>query len=210
MSLREQKAEYVAQYSGKVAEARLNRYLDAGIEFFEARGIDIPTEGDYELWREEQKTRPGQKGEPRSDKTVRDYVREYRNFTAWRERRNQMTLEEIAEATPEAMQGVHEPESASRVQGVHEQEAESPLPVEVEQIAPKPRGNVGRKVKDKGGEKRSEKIMLYLTPSLMTDIKDLASLYGKSLTEYVISLIEAHAELKQGKLASFRELRDNE
>lgn len=122
-----------------------------------------------------------------------------------------LDVTEVAEATQpvEVEQPVHEPSTLEAteatpevepVQGVHEQET-----------APKPRGrNGGRKIKDAEGEKRSEKVMLYLTPSLMTDIKDLAGFYGKSLTDYIIGLIETHAEEKQAKLASFRELRDNE
>ncbi len=52
--------------------------------------------------------------------------------------------------------------------------------------------------------------MLYLMPSLMTNIEDLANFYGKSLTDYIIGLIETHAGQKKAKLASFRELRGNE
>ena len=74
----------------------------------------------------------------------------------------------------------------------------------------KPKNKGGRKVIDPNGEKRSEKVMLYLTPSRMEDLRDLASLYGKSIADYVISLIESDNERKQEKLSLFRELRSSE
>ncbi len=68
----------------------------------------------------------------------------------------------------------------------------------------------GRKVLDPNGEKRSEKVMLYLTPSLYVDVKDWANLYGKSIADYFISLAVRDAQAKQAKLALFRELRREE
>lgn len=68
----------------------------------------------------------------------------------------------------------------------------------------------GCKVLDPNGEKRSEKVMLYLTPSLMDDLRDLAYMNRKSIADYVISLIERNNEQKQAKLALFRELQDSE
>ena len=88
------------------------------------------------------------------------------------------------------------------------------LPVDAEPQAqaetPKPKNKGGRKVLDPNGEKRSEKVMLYLTPSLMDDLRDLAYMNRKSIADYVISLIERNNEQKQAKLALFRELQDSE
>lgn len=75
---------------------------------------------------------------------------------------------------------------------------------ECEQTA---RRKTGRKTLDPKGEKRTEKVMLYLTPTLYTDLHDLASLYGQAMTDYVISLIKRDLEARREKLASFRELR---
>ena len=38
-------------------------------------------------------------------------------------------------------------------------------------------------------------------------MKDLASLYGKSITDYIVSLIERDTEAKQEHLSFFREMR---
>ena len=63
---------------------------------------------------------------------------------------------------------------------------------------------------DPNGEKRSEKVMLYLRPSLYVDVKDWANFHGKSITDCIIGMIEGYMQGKQEKLALFRELRDNE
>ena len=63
----------------------------------------------------------------------------------------------------------------------------------------------GRKAID--GAVRSEKISLYLTPERMNDIRDLASLYGKSITDCIMGLIDCYIENKRDKLISFRKLR---
>ncbi len=147
MDLREQKNEYVAQYSGYVPAERLNRYLEEGIEFFEARGIELPAEGDYQLWHEEQKTRPGRKaGEFCSDRTITDYERKFRKITTWLESSTQM-IAEASEATQEGSQVVHEPESEVAEETPHMQS------VHKLETSKKPRGrNGGRKVKDAGAK----------------------------------------------------------
>ena len=187
------------EFSGK-PKGELRRIREDTLDFnvwLEGIGHTWPSAEDYDGYARERKRRVGKTASQPYKAAEKAAARVRAMYEALARQKGEGAMSEVVEVE-------------EGLQGVHEQEAESPLPVEVVEDTPKPRGKVGRKVKDKGGEKRSEKIMLYLTPSLMTDIKDLASLYGKSLTEYVISLIEAHAELKQGKLASFRELRDNE
>ena len=187
------------EFSGK-PKGELRRIREDTLDFnvwLEGIGHTWPSAEDYDGYARERKRRVGKTASQPYEAADKAAARVRAMYEALARQKGEGAMSEVVEVE-------------EGLQGVHEQEAEAPQPVEVEEVAPKPRGKVGRKVKDKGGEKRSEKIMLYLTPSLMTDIKDLASLYGKSLTEYVISLIEAHAELKQGKLASFRELRDNE
>ena len=76
--------------------------------------------------------------------------------------------------------------------------------------AAKLKGKSGRRVIDKDGKKRSEKLMVYLTPSLMADIRDLASLYGKSVADCVFTLIKRYVAEKQNKLEIYRTLRENE
>ena len=64
----------------------------------------------------------------------------------------------------------------------------------------------GRKPKA-AAEKRTVKLSIYLTPSLYANVKDLANLYGKSITDYIVSLIERDTEAKQEHLIFFREMR---
>ena len=63
---------------------------------------------------------------------------------------------------------------------------------------------------DPNGEKRTEKVMIYLRPSLYADVKDWANLHGKTITDCIVGMIEVYMQGKQEKLALFRELRDNE
>lgn len=67
----------------------------------------------------------------------------------------------------------------------------------------------GRKTLDKNGEKRSEKFMLYLTPSLIADIRDWCSLKRVSCVEYITGLISADLESKRDKLNTYRELSES-
>ena len=67
----------------------------------------------------------------------------------------------------------------------------------------------GRKRFDtENGEKRSEKLMLYLTPELITDIRDWCNLKGISYASFVIGLIEDYLRDKKNILNTFREFRD--
>ena len=84
------------------------------------------------------------------------------------------------------------------------------VPVQEATIAPKPKNKGGRKILDPNGEKRSEKVMIYLRPSLYADVKDWANLHGKTITDCIVGMIEGYMQGKQEKLALFRELRDNE
>ncbi len=92
------------------------------------------------------------------------------------------------------------PEEQATAQGIDEPET-------VEAIKPKSKG--GRKVRDPNGEKRTEKVTLYLKASLMADVKDLAYTYRKGITDYIISLLEREARDKQDRLATFRGLDDD-
>lgn len=68
----------------------------------------------------------------------------------------------------------------------------------------------GRKVMDRvNGQKRSEKLMIYLTPELIADLRDWCNLKGISYANFVVELIENFMNERRDKLNSFRELRDN-
>ena len=65
----------------------------------------------------------------------------------------------------------------------------------------------GRKCLDtESGEVRSEKLMLYLTPSMIADVRDWCSLKRISCVSYITGLISADLAGKQEKLKFFREL----
>ena len=67
----------------------------------------------------------------------------------------------------------------------------------------------GRSTIDENGEKRSEKLMLYLTPSLIGDIRDWCRLKGISCVDYITNTVKADLETKLSKIKAYRELRDN-
>ena len=67
----------------------------------------------------------------------------------------------------------------------------------------------GRKRLDtQNGEKRSEKLMLYLTPELIANVRDWCNLKGISYGSFVIGLIEDYLRDKKNIIDTFREFRD--
>lgn len=56
-------------------------------------------------------------------------------------------------------------------------------------------------------EKKTEKIMLYLTPELITQIRTWCDLKGISANSYITALIETDLESKAEKINTFLELR---
>ena len=65
----------------------------------------------------------------------------------------------------------------------------------------------GRKTYDETGEKRSEKFMIYLAPSMLRDIRDYCDLRGVSVVSYITELVNADLEDKREQLNAFRKLR---
>ena len=66
----------------------------------------------------------------------------------------------------------------------------------------------GRKYLDtENGEKRSEKLMLYLTPSMIADVRAWCDLKGISCVNYITSLIEADIASKRDTLKEFLSFR---
>lgn len=85
-----------------------------------------------------------------------------------------------------------------------------PVALPESERVPEP-SRAGRKVLDtERGEKRSEKLMLYLTPSMIADIRDWCDLKHISSVNYITELIRADMKTKQEKLKSFREFRNRE
>lgn len=70
----------------------------------------------------------------------------------------------------------------------------------------KVKGKPGRKVLDTvNGEKRTEKLMMYFTPELMTEIRNWCHLKRISIVSYITNLIETdlHNDVKMDKLKKF-------
>lgn len=57
------------------------------------------------------------------------------------------------------------------------------------------------------GEKRTEKLTLYLSPDMLSDIQDLSNLHGESTALYIVDLISKDINSRQDELKSFQDLR---
>lgn len=177
-------------------------------------GHETPDEKDYEEYRASKKLK---------DETFTTYQEKIKEFFSWSEKRRQeQMLEETktSEVSTQVEPAVDsEPVEAksetvydaepSQVAGVVETEKEIATDVEPSQVTDKKKNNAGRKKFDtENGEKRNQKLMLYLTPSVIEDVRDWCSLKKLTVNNYVTALIEADLRDKQGKLDSFRQLRD--
>lgn len=80
----------------------------------------------------------------------------------------------------------------------------APIEPEIQPAKKKP----GRKRFDTvNGEKKSEKLMLYLTPELIAKIRVWCDMKGVSNVGYITALIEADLDSKKDKINTFLELR---
>lgn len=217
---------------------RMRTRIGKSIKHFVSKGITSPIEADYEEYRAYLLTLPGQKkGTTQSPATVDDWINRTKDFYDFLKGEQQMSLGDVLQEkkqaepveeiraefksegeTLETNHGVSTESEAVEIQEVTTEKKEdtgSLSPVDTPNVQPhdtpaQPKNKGGRKVLSVTGEKRSEKVMLYLTPSLYVDVKDWASLHGKSITDCILSVLEEYMQGKQGKLALFRELRDNE
>lgn len=84
--------------------------------------------------------------------------------------------------------------------------------IETNEEVEQPKGKPGRKRFDTvNGSKKSEKLMIYMTPELIADLRDWCYLKRVSCVSYITALIEADlgTEDKQKKLSRFREMSDD-
>ena len=168
-------------------------------------GHETPTEKDYEEYRASITV---------SDETFKRYQEKAEEFFSWSKERRQAEMPEetkISEVSTENETVIDTEEAES--------EKEIAVDVEPSQIAQKAEAetleteskesNAGRKRFDTlKGEKRSEKLMLYLTPSVIADVRDWCHIKGISAVNYITNLIVADMASRQDKLNSFRRLRD--
>ena len=67
----------------------------------------------------------------------------------------------------------------------------------------------GRPTFSEIGEKRDQKFTLYITKSLLADIKDICALRGVSVVSYITDLVTADLQDKRDKLDAFRKMRED-
>lgn len=143
-----------------------------------------PDEWDFEEYKSTSKCN--------SDETSRNEKR-VRKFFAWieNERKNDIMTETAQPLNDETITETTAP--------IEPEENENPAPVKK-----KP----GRKVFDTvNGEKKSEKLMLYLTPELIAKIRVWCDMKGISNVSYITALIEADLHNKEDKINTFLKMR---
>lgn len=158
-----------------------------------SNGHEEPDEKDYEEYRTSITV---------SDETFDTYKKKIKLFFSWsKQRRHEamidatMTSEVLAQNEPVVETG--------------ETKQETLVDSESSQGTGGEDSNAGRKRFDtKNGEKRDQKLMLYLTPSVIADVRDWCKLKDISAVSYITDLIVADMENRQDKLNSFRQLRD--
>lgn len=169
--------EYVASLIvGTSAKRKRLKAIKLMFELLAERGHERPDDTDYEEY-----SRRSEVSET-STKQNMSYVKEY--FAAQAEGSEQLTM-------LDGLQGA----GANEVpETEHDKEPKA--------------GNVraGRSRLDKErGEVRSEKLMLYLTPTMIADIRDWCRLKGISAVSYITDLVSADMAGKCEKLKFFRE-----
>ena len=158
-----------------------------------SNGHEEPDKKDYEEYRTSITV---------SDETFDTYKKKIKLFFSWsKQRRHEamidatMTSEVLAQNEPVVETG--------------ETKQETLVDSESSQVTGGEDSNAGRKRFDtKNGEKRDQKLMLYLTPSVIADVRDWCKLKDISAVSYITDLIIADMKNRQEKLNSFRQLRD--
>ncbi len=198
--------------AGEDLKRKTRKALERMLVILLESGHDEPDESDYAKYSAYSKYD--------EEGTAQDIKRIERYFEPKEERSKQLSMipeEEMTEGMkePETMNtGVDDGASTENVQA---SEAEMTAPNEPESLPetdpvnerPKPAKNKGgRKPIDTNGEKKSEKFMMYFTPSLMADIRDWCSLKRVSCVDYITGLINADLEKKKERLEFFRKFSD--
>lgn len=66
----------------------------------------------------------------------------------------------------------------------------------------------GRPFTTSTGEARSQKITIYVTPSMEADIKDLATICGRKVSDIALSLLEPQIQAKAHEIEQLRKIRE--
>ncbi len=187
---------------------RIEEPLKKSVKFFDDKGIEHPTEADYnslkEYWI---------KNQHKAKNVATEITNSTKDFYSWREAQQRATpvenelVEESNISTSESL--TSEEAVNSEAEKVIEPVTETAMKENTEPIKPdeaqqtRPRG---RKTYDSSGEKRTEKFTVYLTPTISENVQDIARIKRKSVADYVASLISEDCEREAERIAKFREL----
>ena len=188
--------QYISQLktnSGNIAGVQEKTRTENILRMFCERLDTWPEETDYEAFRTTI-------DKPDNPKFATENINRIKKFFTWinSERRNDtMTENEVIDV-----------EETTQPELFPDNEPETPPEADTENVPVKKK--TGRKVFDTvNGEKKSEKLMLYCTPQLITKIRTWCDLKGISTVSYITNLIEADLHNKLDKINAFLELRNN-
>lgn len=142
--------------------------------------------------------------------------RRIRKFFAWfeTERKNDTMTDNDVIDVEETAQPLDDSTSSENVQASEENEVEMTAPNESESLPECEAITENEPVKNKGGrrrydtekgEKRSVKFMVYFTPSVMAELKDLCSMKHTTCANYLFELACREIKRNEEALAFFRE-----
>ena len=143
-----------------------------------------------------------------------DYV-EYRQNSSGNAKtvnENIKRIEHFFEWLREELESMTEPKEATTPKNDDRSVEQEEKAIETNEEVEQPKSKPGRKRFDTvNGSKKSEKLMLYMTPELIADLRDWCYLKRVSCVSYITALIEADldTEDKQKKLSRFREMSDD-
>lgn len=129
-------------------------------------------------------------------------------------RKNAKTLDATRKRIERYLSWVEDKERSKKLPMENENEQEQiTTPVENEHVqevttSEVEKSNAGRKRLDADGEKRSEKFMVYLTPTLANNIKAWCDCTGLSYGDFASKLFNSFFRDKEEKLNKFLTLRD--
>lgn len=179
-------SEYVSTLKGKngdkatkVTQDKRTSILKGIVPVLIAHGHNEPDEKDYEIYRASQNTSPA---------TVNEYTKKIRVFFEW-DRKKKITTPTTDETD------ILEITELELIQADDDNTHTEPI-----------RNKGGRKRYDtKKGEKRSVKFMIYFTPSVMAEFKDLCSIKHTTCASYLFELACREIENNKEALTLFHE-----
>ncbi len=184
--------------AGKDLKRKTRKALQGMLAILMERGHDEPDESDYAEYRESSLCE--------EESTEQDIKRIKRYFEpqGGSEQLSMIPEEEMtAGIVPNVDEGATAEPTAETVPAMNEPD---PHTVKASEQASRAKNKGGRKRMDENGEKKSEKFMMYFTPSLIADIRDWCSLKRVSCVDYITGLIREDLEKKKDKLEFFRKL----